>query len=105
MSRMTKFLKQTCMVESYNLDSNGNPERNRFGELVYQAPVKCKCRHEISSRDFQVANGNIIRSTARYFLDESFPILPDYKIDGHVLINVEEYVNQLGHSEGYEVYV
>lgn len=105
MSRMTKFLKQTCSVEPYSVAEDGNAETNRFGEVIYSEPIECKCRYEVFFRDIQVENGSIIRSTARYFLDESLEIKADYRIDGNVVISVETYINQLGKVEGYEVYV
>lgn len=105
MSRMTKFLKQTCRVEIYKVTEDGNVEQNRFGEIMYEAPIEVKCRHEHSTKTFQVANGSLVRSISRYFLDEKLEIKPNYRIDGHVVISVEEYVNERGNCEGFEVYV
>lgn len=105
MSKMTKFLKQTCQVEAYVLTEEGNAETNRFGEIIYQEPVECRCRREKCVKDVQTANGSVVQATTRYFLDDSFELQPDYRIDGHVVLTVEEYINGLGKSEGYEVYV
>ena len=105
MSRITKFLKQKCRVQPYKLDDSGLPKYNQFGELQYDEPVCCRCRHEISYQDVQVTNGSIIRSTSRYFLDESMEIKADYLIDGMAVLSVSTYVNQLGRVEGYEVFV
>lgn len=105
MSRMTKFLKQKCQVEAYKRDDKGDPELNRFGEIVYEDPIQCRCRCEKIVKDVQTINGSIVRSTARYFLDEKVELLADYRIDGRVLLTVEEYTNELGTVEGYEVYV
>lgn len=104
MSRMTKFLKQKCSLERYVVE-NGQPKHNAFGELQYQPSVQLKCRHEMSTKDVQTANGSVVRTTSVYYVDESVPILADYKIDGHVVISVISYVNALGNVEGYEVYV
>lgn len=104
MSRMTKFLKQKCSLEQYVVE-NGQPKHNAFGELQYQPSVQLKCRHEMSTKDVQTANGSVVRTTSVYYVDESVPILADYKIDGHVVISVISYVNALGNVEGYEVYV
>lgn len=104
MSRMTKFLKQSCQLEKYVVD-NGQPKLNAFGELQYQLPIQLKCRNEMSHKDVQTANGSIVRSTAVYYLDESVPIMADYRIDGRVVVSVISYVNALGKVEGYEVYV
>lgn len=104
MSRMTKFLKQKCLLEKY-IEENGQPKLNVFGELEYQAPITLKCRHEMSHKDFQTTNGSIVRSTSVYYVDESIEIKADYRIDGHVVVSAISYVNGLGEIEGYEVYV
>lgn len=104
MSRMTKFLKQKCSLEKYAVE-NGQPRHNAFGELQYQPPVQLKCRHEMSTKEVQTANGSTLRATSVYYVDESEPILVDYRIDGHVVLSVISYVNALGNVEGYEVYV
>ena len=105
MSRMTKFLNQKCTVEPYKVDAKGNAELNMFGEIQYLPGVQCKCRHEIAFQDVQVSNGNIVKSTARYFLDEKQEIRADYRIDGRAVLSVSSYVNAIGAIEGYEVYV
>lgn len=105
MSRMTKFLKQKCQIEAYLVNENGVPETNRFGELQYYEPTIHKCRHEICFKDVQTSNGSIVKSASRYFLDESVNLKADYRIDGHVILAVESYINEVGKLEGYEAYV
>lgn len=105
MSRMTRYLKQTCMVEAYKVDGQGKPVQNRFGELEYMPPVQVKCRHEISNRDIKTDNGSVVRSTARYFFDTSVVIKADYRVDGDVVLIADGYVNGNGKLEGYEVWV
>ena len=105
MSQMTKFLHQRCIVQPYQVDENGQPQHNQFGELLYAAPQRCRCRHEISYQDVQVANGSIVKSTSRYFLDESVEVKADYLIDGMPVLSVSSYVNRVGKLEGYEVHV
>lgn len=105
MSRMTKFLKQTCLLEQYSVTSDGNIETNRFGEIVYKPAIKCKCRHEVCFKDVQTTNGSVVRSVARYFLDEKVALNPDYRLDGNVILSVETYINEHGSIEGYEVYI
>lgn len=105
MSRMTKFLRQKCSVQPYRVDGAGKPALNDFGELQYESAKTCKCRHEVSFKDVQTANGQLVRSTSRYFLDESVEIKADYRIDGREVLSVSTYINGLGQCEGYEVYV
>lgn len=104
MSRMTKFLRQKCRLEKY-IEENGQPKLNDFGEFQYDSPLVVKCRHEVSYRDVQTANGSIIRTTSVYYFDESHEIKPDYRIEGKVVVSVKGYINGLGNVEGYEVYV
>ena len=105
MSRMTKFLNQRCYVEPYKADAQGRAELNMFGEIQYSPGLTCRCRHEMSFQDVQVANGSIVKSTARYFLDGKHEIKADYRIDGRAVLAVMAYVNAAGSVEGYEVYV
>ena len=105
MSRMTKFLNQKCVVEPYEVDSQGAARIDQFGDIQYKKPVSCRCRHEISFQDVQVPTGSIIKSTSRYFLDEKLEVKADYRIDGHAVLLVTSYVNAKGALEGYEVYV
>lgn len=105
MSRMTKYLRQTCLVEKYTLDENGEVTMDRFGNIVYQDPVKCRCRHEVAYQEVLTTNGSIVKSTSRYFLDESVEILADYRIDGKPVLTVSTLVNENGGTEGFEVYV
>lgn len=105
MSRVTKFLRQRCVVTPYQVQANGQPIINPFGEIQYDEPQVCKCRHEISYQDVQVANGSLVKSSSRYFLDDSVEIKADYLIDGLAVLSVSTFVNQKGVIEGYEVYV
>lgn len=105
MSRMTKFLKQDCTLEQLERDSAGKPVLNRFGEFSYLQSATIKCRRERTTQDVQTSNGSIIKSVTRYFTDQHVLISPDDKLDGHVVLEVAEYINQLGRVEGYESYV
>lgn len=105
MSRITKFLRQQCKVQTYQVDNAGKPKLNQFGEIQYNAPKVCKCRHEISYQDVQVANGSLVKSTSRYFFDTSVEMKADYLVDGRSVLSVSTFVNQRGDTEGYEVYV
>lgn len=105
MSRMTKFLKQTCSVEAYQVGQDGEPQLNKFGEILYSSAVSCKCRREECFQDVMTSNGHIVKSVARYFLDDSQEIKANYRIDGHAVLEVRSYINQFGQNEGYEIYV
>ena len=53
----------------------------------------------------QTSNGAVLRSSTRYYTDESRAIEADDRFDGKAVLEVEEYTNQLGNTEGYESYV
>lgn len=105
MSRMTKFLKQTCVFEKALRNEDGTTKLDKFGEVMYASPQKLKCRREKIVKDVQTNTGAILSSSTRYFTDESQPIDPDDRFDGKVVLEVSEYINSQGLPEGYESYV
>lgn len=105
MSRMTKFLKQTCSFEKALRNSDGTTKLDKFGEVMYAAPKSIKCRRERIIKDVQTNTGAILSSSTRYFVDEVQVIEPDDRFDGKAVLEVEEYVNAQGATEGYECYV
>lgn len=102
MSRMTKFLKQTCTFEAVERDASGKPIMNKYGEPTYKSPVTLKCRRERSTKDVLTVNGAVIRSETIYYTDETRLIRTDDKLDGNVVIAVSEYTNEHGKTEGFE---
>lgn len=105
MSRLTKFLKQTCTFEAAVRDSFSQTVLNDYGDIQYGSEKNLKCRREKFVRDMQTANGAIIKTSSRYFLDDSVAIRADDRLDGHVILSCEEYIDQFGVCIGYEVYV
>lgn len=104
MSNMTKFLKQECLFEPARRE-NDLVVLNEYGDIQYEDPVSLRCRREKYVRDLQTANGAIVKVNSRYFFDESTEVLVDDRIDGHVVLSSDEYVDQFGQCVGYEVYV
>ena len=104
LSRMTKFLKQTCSFESAQREDN-LVVLNEYGDIQYNQPITKACRREAYVRDLQTANGAILKTSSRYFLDESTVIRANDRIDGCVILACSEYTNQFGQCEGYEIYV
>ena len=102
MGRMTKFLKQTCTFEAAVRDASGEIALNKYGEAQYEAPTTLRCRRERTTKDVLTANGSVVRSASIYYTDESTVIRPDDRIDGRVVLSVEEYTNELGKTEGFE---
>lgn len=105
MSRLTKFLKQTCMYEKCVHNVDGSVKLNKYGVPLYEAPVPIKCRREVSVQDVQTDTGAILKSNSRYFLDDKYEIQVDDKLDGKCILKISEYTNHLGKTEGFECYV
>lgn len=105
MSRMTKFLKQTCLFERATRNEYNEIQLDKFGVIHYEDPVEIKCRREKIFKSVQISNGSILQSSIRYFIDDSVLIEVNDKLDNKVILEVEEYINNLGQVEGYEVYV
>ena len=104
MSTMTKFLKQTCSFESA-VRANGLTVLNEYGDIQYNSSTSLPCRREKQVRDIQTVDGAILKASTRYFLDEAAEVQADDRIDGHVVLYAEEYIDQFGQCVGYEVYV
>ena len=102
MSRMTKFLKQTCTFEAAVRDASGKIALNKYGEAAYEAPITLKCRRERTTKDVLTANGSVVRSASIYYTDESQVIRPDDKIDGRVVHRAEEYTNKHSLTDTFE---
>lgn len=104
MSVMTKFLKQTCSFEAARRDGELTL-LSEHGDILYKDPEILKCRREKYARDIQTPNGSIVKTSSRYMLDESVEVQVDDRLDGHVVLACEEYIDHLGKCVGYEAYV
>ena len=128
MSRITKYLKQSCQLSPsgrstllkeehgnnvtfgeiriiLNNDAVGDTTMNKYGELQYAPEITLMCRREPCTRDIQTANGAIVRSTDRYYLDARRIIHNDDLLDGKVILQINGLVDQFGKLVGYECYV
>src|SRR5699024_7680097 len=102
---MSKFLNQKCLLELAYRDEHGDPILNDFGEIQYGDPKCIRCRREHLIRDVQTSTGSILKSSTRYFLDSSDEVHAEDKLDSKPIMELTEYVNGLGVTEGYECYV
>lgn len=98
MSRMVKFLKQTCQLERVSI-SGGKPVIDTYGELQYESPITIRCRRERYIRDVETSVGAIMKSSHQYYTVEQIGL--NDKLDGLVVLITEEYVNGHGRQEGY----
>lgn len=105
MSVMTKFLKQTCKFERAIRDNNGLVALNEHGDIQYEYATELTCRREQYVKDMLTSNGSILKTSSRYFLDDQIVVRADDRLDGHVILSCEEYIDQLGACVGYEAYV
>jgi hypothetical protein len=106
MSRMTKFLKQTAVVEFLIRDSNGEAKLDKYGDPVgFTGKVTVKCRRERDTKDVLTNGGSAVVSTTKYFFDNSINVEIGDKVDGKPILNVSDFINDLGISEGWEVTV
>lgn len=103
MSRMTKYLKQTCVVQNMVLDDQGEPVVDLYGEPTYSSPKNYLCRRERSFKDVLTVSGVMKKSSITYYLDEMCNIQIGDLIDGRAVVDFQEYTNEHGNTEGYMV--
>ena len=105
MSRMSKYLKQKCTYEKTKRNENDAILLDKFGEPQYETPIVIKCRRETVIQDVQTSTGAILKSSTRYFTDDTHPIKAGDRLEGKPVLKVQEYINQFGIVEGCESYV
>ena len=105
MSRMTKYLKQTCTLQRVVRDSAGRAVLDKYGEVSYTSPRTVVCRRERYVKDILTTNGRLIKSSSRYYIDVDYQIRADDLLDGNPVVALEEYTNEQGECEGFELYV
>lgn len=103
MSRMTKYLKQTCTVKNVLIDADGEPLVDIYGEPSYSVPAVYKCRRERSFKDVLTVSGVMKKSSITYYLDETCNINIGDLIDDRAVVDFQEYTNEHGQTEGYMV--
>lgn len=99
MSRMSKYLRQTCSLERVETDVHGDPVLNVYGEPTYLTAETISCRKERYVRDVETATGAVVKSSTQYYTDEEVGI--NDKLDSRVVLSVEEYTGEDGNTEGF----
>lgn len=105
MSRLSKFLRQTCRLEVAKVDSKSLPVLNDYGEYIYKPAKHIRCRKELLAKTVQTAEGELVTSTTRYYIDSTESIKVNDRLDGHVVVSVASFINEAGANEGFECYV
>lgn len=103
MGKMTKYLRQTAMIENVVLDENGKPELDVYGQPKFSTPVQSKCRKESYKARASTSYGQFVNFTTTYYFDESVKIHGGDKVDGQEVQSIEEYVDGMGTLVGYRV--
>lgn len=105
MGRMTKYLHQTCSIETAVRDSSDQVVSDLYGASTFNKALTVRCRREHITKDVLTANGSVVKSATRYYLDESVNVRIGDKIDGLPVYQVSDFIDERGISEGVECYV
>lgn len=105
MSRLSKYLKQTAVLEKVKKDASGLPVMDSYGKYTYESPVNIKCRREPAKMNVLSATGQYKNHSDTYYVDESVKIGIHDKLDGNLVLSVYDYVDGSGQLVGYEVSV
>lgn len=105
MSRMSVYLRQTATYEAVKYDEQGKPVLDAYGNPTYEAAVTVKCRKEKYHAKAATGYGQFVNYSSTYYLDEKIKPKVDDKLDGHLIQDVNEYVDGIGVLVGYEVTV
>lgn len=103
MGKMTKYLKQTALIENVILGDGGKPQLDAYGQPAHATPVVVKCRKEPYRVRATTGYGQFVNFTTTYYFDESVTIRSGDKVDGHEVQVIEDYVDGLGNLVGYRV--
>jgi hypothetical protein len=103
MSVVTGFTNQDATLERPQLNDDGEPISDEFGDTLYSAPETIRVRKERRQRWVRSSSGvEIVAST--YVLTESV-INPDDRIDGRKVEAVEDIIAKNGTQLGTECYL
>lgn len=100
-SVLARFLNQTCTIEKYDPETDVT-----YGDARFLPPVTVPCRKESFFRMVQNEDQQIVKSSSRYFIGPDTPVEAwQDKVDGRLVLDVQDYVWLDGSKVGYEVVV
>ena len=103
MGKLTKYLKQTAVIENVALNIDGKPKLDAYGQPEYSAPITVKCRKEPYQGRASTSYGQYVNFSTTYYFDESTKISSGDRVDGHEVQNITDYIDGLGNLVGYQV--
>jgi hypothetical protein len=94
---MTQYLNQYAIYEQHIPGTV-----DMYGKAAYRPSKTIKCRRELADKEITDRTGKTALSTVTYYLDTSIgPAIGD-KLDGRLVLAVEEYVIGVGVLIGWE---
>lgn len=103
MGKMTKYLRQTAVIENPILDSDGKPKLDAYGRPMFGTPTMVKCRKEPYRARASTGYGHFVNVTTTYYFDDLTAIFAGARVDGHEVQNIADYIDGLGNLVGYQV--
>lgn len=103
MGKMTKYLKQTALVENVVYGEDGKPRLDVYGHPEFGAPYTVKCRKEPYRVRTSTGYGQYVNYTTTYYFDESVQIQSGDRVDGQEVQSITDYVNGMGELIGVQV--
>ena len=103
MGKLTKYLKQTAVIENVVLGTDGKPQLDAYGQPSFGTPTTVKCRKEPYRVRATTGYGQFVNFTTTYYFDESVQIRSGDIVDGHEVQSIADYVDGLGNLVGYQV--
>ena len=103
MGRLTKYLKQTAVIELHRRNEDGKPKLDAYGQPEFDAPIRVRCRVEPYQARATTSYGMSVLYTNTYYIDETIKVRNGDRIDGHEVQSVEAYVDGSGKLIGYRV--
>lgn len=94
------YLNQTCQYEI--LDEAAGLDL--FGGGAYFAPISIPCRRELAETEIKDKSGKTVLSSVTYFLDTTVEPAMGDRIDGRLVLGLQDYTLGSGVLIGWEVY-
>lgn len=106
MSAVTKYLNQKTTLQLGRRAPDGSIMLDEYGEPLYEDRVRSiRCRKEISTEDVLTSTGAVQKSTTTFYVDNTVSVALGDKMEGKVILMIEDFIDFTGHSIGYKIQV